>query len=70
MILRNRWGFDNEISFECDECGEEYHTDTADFRSALESMKEEGWSNSYHAGEYFHKCAFCCEDNDIVDEGD
>lgn len=40
---RNRFGFDGEITFECDKCGQEIHTDLASFPDAKQAAKEYGW---------------------------
>ena len=45
-IERNRFGFDGEITFECDECGDELHTDTPDFTVALQVMRDNGWRSA------------------------
>lgn len=58
-IHRNRFGFDGEITFECDECGEENHTDNSDFQSALAQIREDGWVSSKEGGEWHHHCSDC-----------
>lgn len=63
-IERNRFGFDGEITFECDECGEEIHTDEADFHAALKVMKKEGWTNVQEKGDWNHYCPGCQEEED------
>lgn len=60
-LERNRFGSDGEISFECDDCGVEHHSDTADFRDALHSMKSEGWLNVRDGrGDWNHYCGDAC----------
>lgn len=70
-IERNRWGFDGEITFSCDEkhCYEEYHADTSNFNAALEKMKAEGWKvKKDKDGEWCHTCPGCQEDDNDVNE--
>lgn len=70
-IERNRWGFDGEITFECDSCGEEIHTDEADFQSALAVMKAEGWTSKKTGADWEHICPDCQKgDSDDELEGD
>ena len=59
-IERNRWGFENEITFSCDECGKEEHTDTAIFDLALRHIREEGWSIRKDGSEWMHFCSQFC----------
>ena len=61
-IERNRFGFNGEITFECDSCGEEIHTDEADFQSALAVMKAEGWTSKKVGGDWEHTCPGCAAD--------
>ena len=64
-IERNRYGFDGEITFECDQCGEEIHTDEADFQTALNVMKAEGWQSKKVGADWEHICPNCQkEDSD------
>jgi hypothetical protein len=58
-IERNRFGFDGEISFECDACGNEYHAETASFEAALSKMKQEGWRAVKRKGDWEHLCPLC-----------
>lgn len=59
-IGRNRWGFDGEITFECDSCGEELHTDMVDFTSAKDMAKDNGWKNRKNTGdEWENLCPAC-----------
>ena len=63
-IERNLWGFDGEISFICDECGEEIHTEESAFDSALKHMKSYGWRCEKVDGEWKHYCG-CDRDDDL-----
>lgn len=49
---------DREIYFECDakRCAEALPTDCADFESALEQLKEEGWEYRKVGNEWQHFC--------------
>ncbi len=66
-IERGRWGFHGEITFECDECGEEIHTEESDFPTALSVMKKEGWKSlKGRDDDWGHLCPTCVEgDNDF-----
>lgn len=66
-IERNRWGFDGEITFECDQCGEEIHTEESDFHLALKKMKSEGWKSEKSGGDWEHTCPGC-QDTDIEED--
>lgn len=58
---RNRFGFDGEITFSCDSCGEEEHTDTASFPDALAHIKSYGWIAKRDAdGDWCHYCSGAC----------
>jgi hypothetical protein len=59
-LERNRWGFDGEITFVCDECGHEEHTDTASFDAAKDHIKAEGWSIRKDGSEWMHFCGDEC----------
>lgn len=59
-LERNRWGFDGEITFSCDECNREEHTDTASFESALKHIKEYGWVTRKDGSEWMHFCSPEC----------
>lgn len=61
-IERNRWGFDGEITFVCDDCGEELHTDEAAFPVALSVLKKEQWANIKNKGDYEHYCPACASE--------
>lgn len=61
-IERNRFGFDDEISFECDVCGNELHTETANFDSAREKLRNEGWQTRKRRGDWEHICPGCQDD--------
>ena len=67
-IQRNRYGFDGEVSFECDECGEELHTDQADFKDALIIMKSEGWRSVKGRHDWHHVCGSCGDLEDDPEE--
>lgn len=59
-IQRNRFGHDGEITFECDGCGEELHTETADFQSAVKIKKQQGWGSKKDSdGDWFDVCPKC-----------
>lgn len=58
-IHRNRYGFDDEISFECDACGAELHTEQSGFDAAKEMAKREGWKIRKIVGEWMHFCEGC-----------
>lgn len=59
-IERNRWGFDGEITFECDGCGEELHTETAAFETALQTLKAERWrAKKENNNDWAHYCPSC-----------
>ncbi len=58
---RNKFGFDGEISFECDGCDEECHTDLDDFISALEYAKSEGWRAVKEGSSWCHYCDICSD---------
>lgn len=58
---RNLWGFDGEITFLCDSCGDENHTEDPDFTSALASIKKEGWIvRKDEDGDWVHFCSKTC----------
>lgn len=67
-LERGLWGFNNEITFTCDAkgCGAELHTDEADFRSALDKMKADGWKAKNVGGDWEHFCG--CDEPDEQDE--
>ena len=67
-IERNRWGFDGEITFECDQCGEECNTEESDFHSALKKMKAEGWKAQKVGGDWEHICPGCQDDDNDIEE--
>lgn len=68
-IERNRWGFDGEISFECDECGNELHTETANFDAALSKLRSERWQARRRGGDWEHVCDVCLmRDEDDEDD--
>lgn len=59
-IERNQYGFDGEITFNCDKCSNECHTDETAFDDALAVMKKEGWINRKDEhGEWEHICHPC-----------
>lgn len=60
-IERNRYGFDGEITFECDECGEELHTDTPDFDLAKVQLRDEGWATKRDRSGWLNICPNCNE---------
>lgn len=67
-IERGRFGFDGEITFECDECGEELHTDTPDFTVALQVLRDNGWKSCKLGGDWMHYCG--CDKPDEQEELD
>lgn len=66
-IERNRWGFNGEITFECDDCGEEIHTGEEDFQTALKVMKAEGWKSVNTNGEWHNLCPVC-DDEELYED--
>lgn len=64
---RNLFGFDGELTFVCDECGEEHHTQTANFHEAVRLIKSEGWRVSKDKDDdWTHTCADCADpENDF-----
>lgn len=50
---------DRTMSFECDQCGEEFDTDTDDFHDALAEAKDNGWKAQIELGEWQHFCENC-----------
>jgi len=63
-IERNRFGFDGEISFECDACGNELHTETANFDAARAKLKDDGWRTIKRNGDWEHICPLCSDEPD------
>lgn len=48
-----------EIIFNCDDCGEENDTGEADFQTALQMIKDEGWAVEHHPDGWKHFCPEC-----------
>lgn len=48
-----------DVVFECDGCGEVLETDTADFGSALNMLKREGWRARKFDNVWQHYCGAC-----------
>lgn len=72
-IKRDYGSFDGEITFECDQCGEELCTEEADFHAALNKMKAEGWKSEKSGADWEHTCPGCQDtdiENDFDDEWD
>lgn len=56
MLTRNR---DNEIVFECDDCGTELDTQTRDFDEARTALREADWRTSKDGDKWVHHCPEC-----------
>lgn len=54
-IIRKR----GHIVFECDECGEQYDSQTDDFHDALADAKSDGFEARQVRGEWQHVCGDC-----------
>ena len=48
-----------DIVFECDTCGEVLESGTADFGSAWNHAKREGWRTRKIGTEWVHACSKC-----------
>ena len=58
MIHRAK--YDGPITFECNVCHEELETETNDFKEAMSTLKENGWSARKIGENWFHVCSFEC----------
>lgn len=58
MSFRKNYA-DRTITFSCDECGETFEADSADFRDALEDYKLHGGAARLEDGEWVHLCKDC-----------
>lgn len=50
---------DRTITFECDQCGDEFPTDSDDFQAALAEAKDACWRPVCEGGEWLHLCPDC-----------
>ncbi len=48
-----------KITFECDECGDELDTETADFDDAKEHARSEGWRTKKDGSDWLNLCPDC-----------
>jgi hypothetical protein len=48
-----------DVVFECDECGATLETEQADFQSAWNMAKREGWRTRKIGEDWVHKCPEC-----------
>lgn len=49
----------NQITFVCDECGEEHPSFTDDFHDALDDFKADGGVVRLVRGDWEHRCKDC-----------
>lgn len=50
---------DKSMTFECDDCGEEFESQSDDFHAALAEFKDEGGVARMDCGEWMHFCKDC-----------
>jgi len=55
---------DGDITIVCDECGEGYESNTADFYAAIRDFKQQGGRVRPHKGGWEHTCADCASSED------
>ena len=48
-----------DIVFECDDCGETYHTMTDFFPDAEDDLLSDGWRIKQEDGQWQHLCPVC-----------
>lgn len=50
---------DKTITFTCDQCGDDYESDTDDWHDALAEFKDQGGVARQDCGEWMHLCQDC-----------
>lgn len=50
---------DGELVCECNECGEEIHGGTMEFREFVDDLKRTGWKIRKEEDEWMHFCPDC-----------
>jgi hypothetical protein len=52
-----------KVTFECDRCGEIHDTDEREFKDALRSIREAGWTARKMGDDWLHYCEACEHEN-------
>jgi len=50
---------DKSMTFTCDDCGEEFESQSDDFHEARDEFKDEGGCARLECGEWMHFCKDC-----------
>ena len=54
-----RAGYEGDITFECDDCGDELDTGEDEFSEALRMFRDFGWLSHKDGEEWSHYCKGC-----------